>query len=157
GLDRGAALVKQIMAFSRKQPAEMASLDLNAVITGTQVMLDVVLEKKIRLKFSLAPGLPPINGNKGQLEQILVNLAVNARDAIYPEAGELSITTAEVTGDVAAHCAKELGGVAKVIRLSVSDTGRGMPQEVIEHVLSRSLPPSRKARAPAWASPPFTP
>ena len=134
GLHKGAALVKQIMAFSRKQPVEMASLDLNAVITGTQVMLGVVLEKKIRLKFSLAPDLPPINGNKGQLEQILINLAVNARDAISPEAGELSITTSEVAGDAAGTCSKEMAGAARAIRLTVSDTGCGMPQEVIEHI-----------------------
>ncbi|MBI4350753.1 MAG: type IV pili methyl-accepting chemotaxis transducer N-terminal domain-containing protein [Elusimicrobia bacterium] len=134
GLDRGAALVKQIMAFSRNQPAEMTSLDLNAVIERSRIMLGVILEKKIRLKLYLAPGLPRITGNTGQLEQVLVNLAVNARDAILPGTGEFSITTSETTGEAAAHCGKELGGAARVVRLSVSDTGRGMPREVIEHV-----------------------
>jgi len=134
GLEKGAALVKQIMAFSRKQPAQMSDQDLNAVVTGLQAMLGVVLEKKIRLKLSLAPGLPRISGNKGQLEQVLINLAVNARDAILPETGELSITTSMVSSDVAKACSKELAGCEKAVRLTVTDTGCGMPEEVIEHI-----------------------
>ena len=134
GLDRGAALVKQLLAFSRSQPAEMTALDLNAVIEGVRTMLGMVLEKKIGLKLSLAPGLPAISGNKGQLEQILVNLAVNARDAILPKDGELSITTSEVSGEEGVTCSKELAGAARVVRLTVADTGCGMPEEVIEHV-----------------------
>lgn len=134
GLEKGAALVKQIMAFSRKQPAEMTALDLNALIAGMQAMLEVVLEKKIRLKLSLAPGLPRLTGNKGQLEQVLINLTVNARDAILPGTGELSITTSEVPGDAAGTCGRELNGAAGIVKLSVSDTGCGMPAEVIEHI-----------------------
>ncbi len=134
GLDRGSALVKQILAFSRSQPAEMSDLDVNAVINGLKGMLGVVLEKKIRLKLSLAPGLPLITGNKGQLEQILVNLAVNARDALLPKGGEFSISTSGISGKEAVTCAKEVTGAARVVRLTVSDNGCGMSQEVVERV-----------------------
>ncbi len=134
GLDRGSALVKQILAYSRNQPAEMSALDLNAVISGLQPMLGVVLEKKIRLKLSLAPGLPLINGNKGQLEQILVNLAVNARDALLPKGGEFSITTSRPENSPAGTCGKELADCSNIVRLAVSDDGCGMPPEVAERV-----------------------
>ncbi|MDD5209634.1 MAG: ATP-binding protein [Elusimicrobiales bacterium] len=134
GLDRGSALVKQILAYSRNQPAEMSALDLNAVISGLSGMLGVVLEKKIRLKLSLAPGLPLITGNKGQLEQVLVNLAVNARDALLPKGGEFSITTSRPENTPAGTCGKEVADCSNVVRLAVSDDGCGMPPEVAERV-----------------------
>jgi len=134
GIDKGAELIKQILAFSRKQPADMAGTDLNAVIEGARTMLGVVLEKKIRVKVSLAPGLPAITGNKGQLEQIIVNLAVNARDAMLPKGGEFSITTEEIPCESAGRCAAEVKDAQRVVKLSVSDTGCGMTEEVIAHI-----------------------
>lgn len=133
GIDKGGALVKQILSFSRRQPAEMASLDLNAVIEGMRIMLGMVLEKRVTLKLSLAPGLPPIVANKGQLEQVLVNLAVNARDAMSDKGGEFSVSTCEVSGDSAQAIAADLCG-APAVKLSVSDTGSGIPEEVLGHV-----------------------
>jgi len=134
GIGKGADLVKQILAFSRKQPAEMAALDLNAAITGMQTMLGMVLERKIRLKLNLAPGLPAILGNKGQLEQVIVNLAVNARDAMLPKGGEFTIATSAVSDADAESRAKAPGGTASSVKLTVADTGGGMPPEVIKHI-----------------------
>ena len=133
GIAKGGALVKQILAFSRKQPAEMTGLDLNAVIAGMQTMLGIILEKKVKIKLSLAPGLSRITGNKGQLEQVLVNLAVNARDAMPPLGGEFSLTTSGISCEKAGSCTAELA-CAKAVKLSVSDTGSGIPADVLEHV-----------------------
>lgn len=134
GLEKGSTLVKHILDFSRKRPSAMAELDLNSVVTGMQPMLGLVLEKSVKLKLSLAAALPPLKANKGQLEQVLLNLAVNARDAMRPGGGEFSITTSVVPAGSAGSCGTELPGAAGTLRLSASDTGSGMPREVVEHV-----------------------
>ncbi|OIO04261.1 MAG: hypothetical protein AUJ51_02240 [Elusimicrobia bacterium CG1_02_56_21] len=134
GINKGIALVKQLLSFSRKQPAVMSRVDLNSVLDSARPMLQMVLEKKVKVKLCLAPGLPAISANKGQLEQVLMNLAVNSRDAMLPDGGEFSITTTEASAETARSCAQELALADRVVRLSVSDTGSGMSQEVLEHV-----------------------
>ena len=128
GIDKGSGLIRQILAFSRSQPAEMTVLDLNSVIEGLEKMLQMVLEKKVSLKLALEPGLPGILGNKSQLEQILVNLAVNARDAM-PEGGNFSITT-----QAGGSCPVDMEPGQNPVRLSIADTGCGIPESLLARV-----------------------
>ena len=132
-IDKGAALLKQILAFSRNQPAEMGSLDLNAVIADMESMLKVILAKNIRLKLSISPELPRITGNKSQLQQIIVNLAVNASDAM-PKGGEFSITTMSVEPGDGGQCMADLEPSRRAVKMSISDTGCGIPENLIERV-----------------------
>ncbi len=115
---RGAALTNQLLAFSRRQPAQPRILDLNALIANTAKMLRRVIGENISLQTSLAPSVPTIHADPNQIEQILVNLAVNARDAM-PKGGLLAIRTT-VEG--------------RHVVLSISDNGRGMSPDTIAHV-----------------------
>ncbi len=133
GIDRGTELTRQILDFSRNQAADMRELDLNTVIKGMDAMLNMVFQHRIRLKLNLDPDLPAINGNKSQLEQILMNLAVNARDAM-PKGGEFSITTLANPAASGKRCPAEHGISGPAVRLSVTDTGTGIPEQVINRV-----------------------
>ncbi|GAB4425771.1 MAG: hypothetical protein Kow0031_05400 [Anaerolineae bacterium] len=123
--ERAAALTRQILAFSRRQVLEMTMVDLNQVIAEFEKMLQRVIGEDVSLKTHLADDLPPIKADKGQLEQILLNLAINARDAM-PAGGRLSIETDQVTLDesyVIRHTEVRPG---LYVCLSISDTGHGM-------------------------------
>ena len=93
--ERAAGLTRQMLSFSRKQTMQTAPLDLNAVIENLVKLLDRVLGRDVRLVKELAPGLPAIEADAGMLDQILMNLAVNARDAM-PQGGKLVIGTGVV-------------------------------------------------------------
>jgi signal transduction histidine kinase len=137
GIDRGTELTQQLLAFSRNQPPEITELDLNAVITGMEAMLAMIFQHRIRIRLNLDTRSPcSIKGNKNQLEQILVNLAVNARDAM-PKGGEFSITTLADSGKSGMHCAADFGISGQTIRLSISDTGCGIPK----HLMARIFEP----------------
>ncbi|HOW89771.1 MAG TPA: ATP-binding protein, partial [Elusimicrobiales bacterium] len=133
GINRGAALTQQLLAFSRNQASEMSDLDLNAVIKGMDAMLNMLFQHRIRLKLELDPELPKIRGNKSQLEQILMNLAVNARDAMSG-AGEFAITTLSRPEESGRACSAEYEITGRTIRLSVSDTGPGIPEDIIDKI-----------------------
>lgn len=131
---RGAELVQQLLTFSRKGLAEQRPLNLNREVTQAQKLMERTLPKMINIDLSLHDELPVINADPVQIEQILMNLAINARDAMSHEGGILSITTKVVSregGQVPPHrMEKELN----YVMLSVSDTGCGMSEETIEHV-----------------------
>ena len=119
---RAAGLTRQLLAFSRKQVLEPRIVDLNEIVTGVHKMLARVIGEDIELVMNLAPGLGRTVADPGQLEQVLVNLAVNARDAM-PEGGRLTIETGMAPpGSLA-------GRAGGAVRLSVSDTGSGMDPE----------------------------
>ncbi|MEX2181739.1 MAG: ATP-binding protein [Gemmatimonadaceae bacterium] len=123
--DRAAALTRQLLAFSRRQVMRPEVLDLNAVTTELLKMLTRVIGEDIVVETALAPDLGNIRADAGQVEQILMNLAVNARDAM-PEGGTLTIATANVEIDeefAARHVTMTPG---RHVRLTVSDTGIGM-------------------------------
>lgn len=131
--DRAAGLTRQILAFSRQQVLEMKSLDLNRVISEFEPMLRRLIGEDIDLQLHLAADLPCLKADKGQLEQILLNLAVNARDAM-PDGGALIIETAQVRLDkayVAKHSGTQLGPYALLV---VSDTGHGMSTAVQQRI-----------------------
>jgi len=132
-VDRGAALTHQLLAFSRKQLLTPQVVSLNDIVGNLGTMLRRLIEESVQLEFRLASDLARVNVDPGQLEQVLVNLAVNARDAM-PEGGRLTIETANVTLD--SSYAQEHVDVlpGRHVMLSVSDTGHGIPPEVQAYV-----------------------
>ncbi|MEW5958880.1 MAG: PAS domain S-box protein, partial [Chloroflexota bacterium] len=126
---RAAELVSQLMAFSRKQIIEPKVLDLNQAVGTMDRMLQRIIGEDIALKTSLAAGLWPVKVDPAQMEQVIVNLAVNARDAM-PQGGQLTIETANAVLDttyMADHLEAQPG---EYVLLAVSDTGIGMTREV---------------------------
>lgn len=131
--ERSAALTRQLLAFSRKQVVVPCALNLNAVVTDMQKMLARIIGEDIALVTVLAPDLGVVEADPGQVEQVLVNLAVNSRDAME-RGGKLTIETENVTldpGYTAAHVNVRPG---RYVRLAVSDTGCGMSAEVRSHI-----------------------
>jgi len=131
--DRAAQLTRQLLIFSRRQPLEMRTLNLNEVLQGLAKMLPRLLGEDIPLQMKLAPDLGYIHADPGQIEQVVVNLAVNARDAM-PEGGQLTLETVNTTLDklfLRLHSGVEEG---EYIMLAVSDTGVGMTEEVKAHL-----------------------
>ena len=123
--ERAAELTRQILAFSRQQVLEMKTLDLNLVISEFEPMLRHMLRENIALQMRLVADLPPIKADKGQLEQVVLNLVVNACDAM-PDGGTLIIETAQVVLDEV-YVAKHLGAQpGPQVMLVVTDTGYGM-------------------------------
>ncbi len=131
--ERAARLARQLLVFSRRQIVETRILNLNEVLLNLGKMLSRLIGEDMRLEMNLDPQLANIRADAGQLEQVVVNLAVNARDAM-PQGGTLSLTTANVTLDDAyenAHVGLRSGSY---VSLSVTDTGTGMPPEVLQHL-----------------------
>ena len=117
--ERAARLTRQLLAFSRRQVLEPRVVDLNEVVLGMDKMTRRLLGEDIRLKIELGPTLGRVKVDVGQFEQVLLNLAVNARDAM-PNGGTLTIASANV------DAGSPIGG--RCVRLSVSDTGAGMDE-----------------------------
>ncbi len=130
---RAAEMTRQLLAFSRKQPAEKTRTDLNAIVRDTEVLLQLLLGDKVKLTFELDPAPYEISADHGQLTQIVMNLAVNARDAL-PKGGRLTIKTENFTLDPQA--AAEISAVepGSFVCLSITDTGCGMSHEVKGHL-----------------------
>ena len=131
--ERAAALTRQLLAFSRKQVMRPRTLDLNAVVPEMEKLLQRLIGEDVTLTTLLGRDLDCVNADPGQLEQVIMNLAVNARDAM-PEGGTLTITTENAildAGFVAAHPGARAGEYAV---LTVSDSGTGMSEEVRRHL-----------------------
>jgi two-component system cell cycle sensor histidine kinase/response regulator CckA len=130
---RATEVTAQLLAFGRKAIIAPKVLDLNALILDSKNMLCRLIGEDVELTTRLGLGLGKVKADPGQVHQVIVNLAVNARDAM-PRGGRLTITTANVVLDEAYardHPEMPLG---PYVRLSVSDTGHGMPEEVRSHV-----------------------
>ncbi|MGD0089467.1 MAG: PAS domain S-box protein [Planctomycetota bacterium] len=131
--ERGAALARQLLIFSRKQVVEPKVLSLNLVAADFEKMLRRLIGEDVTLTLALAPDLGPIRADTGQIEQVLMNLCVNARDAM-PQGGKLLIQTANVT--LNETYAREHPGTAlgPHVMLAVRDTGSGMSPDVLAHI-----------------------
>ncbi len=130
--EQAASLTRQLLAFARREVVRPQVLDLDTVITAVQDMLHRTLGEHVELVTSLAGDLHPVLADPGQLEQVLVNLAVNARDAM-PGGGTLSIDTSNITVDAESIAGGSESTPGQQVRLRVSDTGTGMSPEVIAH------------------------
>lgn len=126
--DRAAALTRQLLAFSRKQVLHPTVLDANDVVGDVFVMLKRVIPSNIDVQIRPAPSLAHIFADRGQIEQVLMNLAVNARDAM-PDGGVLAIETSETVLDDAYIALHPGGSPGPHIVISVRDTGYGMDAE----------------------------
>jgi two-component system, cell cycle sensor histidine kinase and response regulator CckA len=125
---RAAALTGQLLAFSRKQASKPKPVALNAVVTSVEKMLSRIVGEDIAMSAALAPALGTIDADPGQIEQLLVNLVVNARDAM-PEGGRLTIETANVEIDDV-HAVQLEVTPGRYVTIAVTDTGCGMDESV---------------------------
>jgi nitrogen-specific signal transduction histidine kinase/CheY-like chemotaxis protein len=133
--ERTAAVTAQLLAFSRRQVLKPEVLDLNAVVTAWEPVLRRIVGADCGVVLRLAPGLGTVRADPGQLEQVLLNLALNARDAM-PRGGRISIETFECELTPAYRRAKP-GTViqpGQYVVLAVSDTGHGMDKETMSHI-----------------------
>jgi PAS domain S-box-containing protein len=126
--ERAASLTRQLLAFSRRQILEPKILGLNDIVTNTEKMLQRLIGEDIALATMLDPQLGWVKADPGQLEQIIMNLALNARDAM-PEGGKLTIETANVYLDEAYACQHVGVEAGSYVMLAISDTGLGMDAE----------------------------
>jgi len=127
---RASALTRQLLAFGRRQLVQPKLVQVNHLVTNMEVLLRRVMGEHIRLETDLGSEVPCVKADPNQLEQVLINLAANARDAM-PEGGEFHIQTTLVAGPDERASSKDVG---PLVRIQVSDTGCGMSKEVMEHV-----------------------
>jgi PAS domain S-box-containing protein len=130
--ERAASLTQQLLAFSRKQVLQPKVLDLNEAVVETQKMLTRVIGEDIHLIADLHPSLAPVKVDPGQVEQVLMNLAVNARDAM-PQGGRIVMETSNVEVDAERGRDLELAA-GRYAMLKVSDTGHGMEPATLSHI-----------------------
>lgn len=131
--ERAAALTHRLLAFSRRQSLDRKALDLNALIASVAQLVDRALPETIELALVPSPDLPSAFADANQLENAVLNLALNARDAM-PDGGKLTIETALV--DLEASAVMRPPGLAagRYLTVAVSDTGAGIPPEIIAKV-----------------------
>jgi PAS domain S-box-containing protein len=131
--ERAAQLTRQLLAFSRKQEVEWKQVDVNALILETQNMLQRMVGEDIEIAVELAEDAGSVQADTGHLTQVLMNLAVNARDAM-PSGGRLSIATANVELDeeyAASHPGMSMG---QYVRVAIRDTGMGIDEKIRERI-----------------------
>ena len=125
--ERGAALTRQLLAFSRRQVLEPRVLNLNVILRDVEKLLRRVIGEDIELAFQTDAKLGSVEADPGQLEQVIVNLAINARDAM-PAGGKLTITTANVKLDESYVDRRVVVQPGTYVQLGVTDTGCGMDE-----------------------------
>ncbi len=132
-VDKTSGLTRQLLTFSRRQIVQTVPLDLNECLATVMKMLDRVISENIELTFMPSQRLPAVMGDSGMLDQVLMTLAVNARDAMA-QGGRLVVTTSlvEVDDAHAQRCSQARAG--QFVCLSVTDTGSGMDAETLAHI-----------------------
>ena len=126
---RAADLTRQLLIFARREVTNPQVLDLNVVVAGVESLLRRTIGEDVELVLSLAEGLPCVRADPGQIEQVLLNLTLNARDAM-PHGGRLVVETSAVQLDGATDSGRPGVAAGRYVRLSVSDTGMGMSEAV---------------------------
>jgi PAS domain S-box-containing protein len=130
---RAASLTRQLLAFSRQQVLAPAVLSLNSLISEMEKMLPRLIGEDIEIVMALDPAIGSVKADQGQLEQVIMNLAVNARDAM-PDGGKVVITTTNVSLDEAWTRLHPGSKVGDYVMLAVADTGTGIDSETLAHV-----------------------
>jgi signal transduction histidine kinase/CheY-like chemotaxis protein len=130
---RAADLTRQLLAFSRKQILNPRLLDLNATVAAVAAMLGRVIGEDIELAMEVAPGELPVMADPGQLEQVIINLAVNARDAM-PEGGTVTLRTAVPLAGADAGLVRAGLPLGRYVSLTVEDTGRGIDADILPRI-----------------------
>jgi signal transduction histidine kinase len=131
--EQAAGLTRQLLLFARREVVRPQVLDLDSVITSIEELLRRTLGEQIDLVITLAGDLWPVLADPGQIEQVLVNLAVNARDAM-PDGGTLTIETGNITVDADSIAGGSKARIGRNVRVQVSDTGTGMTAETAAHL-----------------------
>jgi PAS domain S-box-containing protein len=130
---RASDLTRQLLAFSRRQMIETRAVDLNALVEGTEKMLQRLIGEDIELVLDFEKDLEPVRADAGQIEQVLVNLTVNARDAM-PTGGRLTVSTSSIVLLKEDTLFKPDARHGRFAVLSITDTGFGMTPDVQEHI-----------------------
>jgi len=131
--NRAAELTRQLLAFSTRQPVNHTPLDVGAVLSDTLKLLQRLLPESVDIDLILGQGLSRVMADRGQLEQVFVNLCVNARDAM-PGGGRLTLETEAVVIDGRFRETNPWARPGRYVLVSVSDTGIGIPVESLDHV-----------------------
>ena len=131
--DRAASLTRQLLAFSRRQVMEPKVLDLNAIVSNMEKLLRRLLGEDVELLIALNPKIGHIKADPGQIEQVIMNLAVNARDAM-PRGGSLTLETSDIFADDLYARENLLPKAGRYVVLSVADKGVGMTADTVSHI-----------------------
>jgi two-component system cell cycle sensor histidine kinase/response regulator CckA len=130
---RAATLVRQLLAFSRRQTLRPQVLDLGDALSDLTMLLRRLIGEKVKLDLVHGRDLWPVKVDVSQFEQVIVNLAVNARDAMA-DGGKLQVKTSNVTSDEAAQFSYKGMPAADYVRIDVADTGTGIPAEIVDKI-----------------------
>jgi two-component system cell cycle sensor histidine kinase/response regulator CckA len=130
---RASALTNQLLAFSRRQVLQPRAVSLNDVVSNLSKMLHRVIGEDIELVIELAPGLGCVRADPNQMEQVLMNLALNSRDAMVG-GGRITLTTAEIAPGEGGAPVQPGAGAGRFVMLVVSDTGHGMDAETKRNI-----------------------
>lgn len=130
---RAGRMISKLMGFARKTKFELAPINLNDVVYDTVKLLEQVINKSISLSVELDNGLPLVQGDINQMEQIIMNFIVNARDAM-PNGGRIAIKTAAITVIKGMPDVPPYVPPGEYVQLSVSDTGTGIPEELVDKI-----------------------
>ena len=131
--ERAASLTQQLLAFSRRQVMQPQVLNLNRVVADLEKMLRRLIGEHIELEIVAGPELGAVKADPGQINQIIMNLAVNARDAM-PKGGQLILATDNIEFTASHKCRFEDLPPGRYVRLTVTDTGSGMDAETLDHI-----------------------
>jgi signal transduction histidine kinase len=144
GADRAIAVTKQLLAFGRKQILSPAVLDVNAVIADLKQVAAVMMTKDVKLQVELDPHLGKVKADKAQIEQVVLNLVLNARDTMA-DGGVVKVKTANLTADQGFAERNPTVPAGEYVAITVQDTGSGMDEQTQAHIFEPFF--STKARA----------
>ncbi|PIP35903.1 MAG: hypothetical protein COX20_08790 [Desulfobacterales bacterium CG23_combo_of_CG06-09_8_20_14_all_52_9] len=130
---RGGDLTRQLLTFSRKVESKLQPVDLNRIVDDVRMLLERTIPKMIRIELHLMGNLHHVNADASQIEQVLMNLAVNARDAM-PDGGTLRIETKNIVPDEGYRRTHPEFSPGNYVLLTVTDTGQGMEKTTLEHI-----------------------
>jgi len=130
---RAATLVRQLLAFSRRQTLRPQVLDLGDALSDLTMLLRRLIGEKVKLDLVHGRDLWPVKVDVSQFEQVIVNLAVNARDAM-PDGGKLTVRTVNVTSEESGHLAYKGMPAADYVRIDITDTGTGIPADIVDKI-----------------------